>query len=117
VFRAIPGCSYDGEMKLRDARLCLDCDDVHADGMCPVCGSESFAFISRWVPAPEAARPPRPASSENAEIYRELLSAAAAPTSGRLLKRGLLGLTALGIAGLAWKSSRAAAGNQKEEVE
>jgi hypothetical protein len=104
-------------MKLRDARLCLDCDEVHNDGMCPICGSESFAFISRWVPLPDASRPPRPASSENAEIYRELLTAGTAPTGRRFLKRGLLGLTALGIAGLAWKSSRAAAGTQKEDVE
>lgn len=102
-------------MKLRDARLCLDCDEVHETGMCPGCGSESFAFVSRWVPAPDGARGPRPASSESAEIYRELLSTEAAPGDRRLLKRGLLGLTALGIAGLAWKSSRAAAGKQKEE--
>jgi len=41
-------------MKLRDARLCADCDEVYkAKGLyarCPSCGSESFALISRWVP-------------------------------------------------------------------
>lgn len=41
-------------MKLRDARLCADCDEVYeAAGLyaqCPACGSESFALISRWVP-------------------------------------------------------------------
>lgn len=41
-------------MKLRDARLCADCDEVYeAEGIyarCPSCGSESFALISRWVP-------------------------------------------------------------------
>lgn len=41
-------------MKLRDARLCIDCDEVYeAEGTyarCPSCGSESFALISRWIP-------------------------------------------------------------------
>lgn len=41
-------------MKLRDARLCINCDEVYeAEGIyarCPSCGSESFALISRWVP-------------------------------------------------------------------
>ena len=96
-------------MKLRDARLCLDCDEVHGDGMCPVCGSESFAYVSRWVPAPETNRAPRPATSEQAEVFRELLSGDGASPNRRLIKRGLLGLTALGLAGWAWRSARAAA--------
>ena len=41
-------------MKLKDARLCADCDEVYeAEGVyaqCPACGSEAFALISRWVP-------------------------------------------------------------------
>jgi hypothetical protein len=94
-------------MKLRDARLCLDCDDVHQEATCPVCGSESFAFLSRWVPVPEGTRAPAPATSEQAEVFRELLTPQ--PQNRRLLKRGLLGLTALGLAGWAWRSSRAAA--------
>src|SRR5687768_650338 len=101
-------------MKLRDARLCLDCDEVHAEAVCPGCGSESFAYLSRWVPAPEASRAPRPVTSEQAEVFRELLSSEPRPPNRWLLKRGLLGLTALGLAGLAWRSSRAAA-NQTTE--
>ncbi|MEW5745249.1 MAG: hypothetical protein AB1805_07435 [Nitrospirota bacterium] len=42
-------------MKLRDARLCLDCEEVYqAEGVlsatCPVCGSESVTLLCRWVP-------------------------------------------------------------------
>jgi hypothetical protein len=96
-------------MKLRDARLCLDCDEVHRDGMCPVCGSESFVYLSRWVPAPDSGRASRPATSEQADVFRELLTGERNPRNRRLLKRGLLGLTALGLAGWAWRSSRAAA--------
>lgn len=94
-------------MRLRDARLCLDCDEVHDATICPVCGSESFTYISRWVPVPDAERPQRPQPSEQANVYRELLADDQAAGRGRkLLKGGLLGLTALGIAGWAWRSSR-----------
>ena len=97
-------------MEIRKARLCLDCEDVHEEGRCPVCGSDSFAYLSRWVPTPEDGRrlPPKP--SPESEVYRELLTAdvETAPQR-RVLKRGLLGLTALGLAGWAWRSSRSAA--------
>ena len=37
-------------MQLRTARLCLDCDELHEQQVCPVCASEAFAFVTRWVP-------------------------------------------------------------------
>ena len=40
-------------MQLRDARLCLDCEELHDSQQCPTCASESFAFLTRWVPADE----------------------------------------------------------------
>ena len=96
-------------MRLSDARLCLDCDEVHQDGVCPVCGSESFAYISRWVPAPNPERAPRPPSTEQADLYRALLadeSPVQKPTKRQAVRGGLLGLTALGLVGWAWRSSR-----------
>ena len=93
-------------MRLRDARLCLDCDEVHEAAICPICGSESFTYISRWVPVPDTERAPRPESSEQADLYRELLSDHTPKSARRILKSGLLGLTALGLAGWAWRSSR-----------
>jgi len=102
-------------LDLRKARLCLDCEDVHEDARCPVCGSDSFAYLSRWVPAPEAGRRPRPVSSADAEVFEQLLTpdGGKPPADRRLLKRGLLGLTALGLAGWAWRTSRDAAGKQE----
>ena len=46
-------------MQLRKARLCLDCEELHDQWQCPVCASETFAFITRWMPAPERRKKPR----------------------------------------------------------
>ena len=51
-------------MQLRNARLCLDCEELHTEGACPVCASEAFAFVTRWIPvnvkSPRPRRPPPP---------------------------------------------------------
>jgi hypothetical protein len=43
-------------MQLRNARLCLDCEELHTEQQCPVCASESFVFVSRWVPIEDRRR-------------------------------------------------------------
>src|SRR5258705_11052910 len=48
-------------MQLRVARLCLDCEEIHEAQQCPACASETFAFLTRWVPAPERRSKPRSA--------------------------------------------------------
>jgi hypothetical protein len=47
-------------MQLNVARLCLDCEEVHDAQRCPVCASETFGYLTRWVPRIEAPRPPQP---------------------------------------------------------
>jgi hypothetical protein len=89
-------------MKLPNARLCLDCDEVHDQLQCPACASESFAFIKRWVAAPERGRTPvtNEERIEKAATYRALLEADAEPRlSRRLIKGGVAGLAVLGAAG------------------
>jgi len=111
-------------MQLRNARLCLDCEEVHDAQHCPACASESFAFITRWVPSPSGdgapaspqgvvrterrdhpAPPLEPTSRETLDTYRQLLSGQAPqPQSNwRLVKRGAVGLALFGLAGWAWK--------------
>jgi hypothetical protein len=38
-------------MRLRAARLCVNCEEVHEATACPACGSRNFAYLTRWVPA------------------------------------------------------------------
>jgi len=91
-------------MQLQTARLCLDCDEVHDGQQCPVCTSEAFAFLSRWVPAPERRIRPRPTSS-TAEVYRELTAPPAAKRRRRLLTPRNVGIAAVAMAG--WLVRRA----------
>jgi hypothetical protein len=91
-------------MQLHVARLCLDCQDVHDQQTCPVCGSESFAYISRWIPTPERRTVPRPVpTQEHADTYRQLLNPERPPAGlPRWATRGVFGLAAVSMAGWMW---------------
>jgi hypothetical protein len=100
-------------MQLRNARLCLDCEEVHDAQQCPACASESFAFITRWVPAPErrgrprAPEAPRP---DDLQAYRLMLDPDGPPSTGwTLVRRGALGLAVFGLAGWMWRRNAPAA--------
>jgi hypothetical protein len=115
-------------MQLRNARLCLDCEEVHDAAHCPACASESFAFITRWVPSPSAEGAAAPATAPNGaaiperrdrpdpilepetretlDTYRQLLndrSQQPPQSHWRFVKRGAVGLALFGLAGWAWK--------------
>ena len=53
-------------MQLRVARLCIDCEELHNADRCPLCASESYAFLASWLPSEERRRfrraPPAPAN-------------------------------------------------------
>jgi hypothetical protein len=102
-------------MQLRNARLCLDCDEVHEDQHCPVCASESFAFLTRWVPAGERRarqRPPEAAAAnrETIDTYKELLTASQEPrlSTWQLVRGGAVSLAVLGAAGWLLRKNSAA---------
>lgn len=93
-------------MQLRNARLCLDCEEVHDAHQCPACASETFAFITRWVPAPERRgrpRPPEPTRPEELQAYRLMLDRGQ-HSRWKLAGGSALGLALFGVAGWLWKS-------------
>jgi predicted nucleic acid-binding Zn ribbon protein len=105
-------------VRLSVARLCLDCEEVHAEGQCPVCGSETFGFLTRWVRSEIRSTPesvskvrravPPPDRQEAVQTYRELLDPERRRhRGGRLLTRGAVGLAMLGLARLVWRSGAA----------
>jgi hypothetical protein len=111
-------------MQLRTARLCLDCEEVHDQGQCPVCASETFTYLSRWVPTDERRRRPRldapapePRAPEAAasavkefDAYRRLATGDVAQPGGRhLLRKGVMGLAAVGVVGWLWGRKETAA--------
>ena len=89
-------------MQLRTARLCLDCEEVHDKPRCPACASETFTYMTHWIPAPERRHIPRPTTSPQAEVLRTLIAKEPDPgpsNSRRMLRQGVVGLTALGLVG------------------
>ena len=98
--------AYTEYMQLRNARLCLDCEEVHDSDQCPACASETFAFITRWVPAPERranVRGVEPQTTETLSTYKEMLSSGKGSHRWTLVKGGAMGLAAFGVAQWLWQ--------------
>jgi hypothetical protein len=91
-------------MQLRTARLCLDCEELHDQEHCPVCASEAFAFLTRWVPVDDRREqrrrptppPPRPNGMK------------------RLAKGGAFALAAVATGRWLWTSTRPQPQPQKD---
>jgi|SRR5687767_11833222 hypothetical protein len=83
-------------MQLRVARVCLDCEEVHDAQQCPVCASETFAFLTRWVPAPERRSQPRPPTIAPATPAR-------ASKHRAMIGYGVLGLGVVGLTRWWWR--------------
>jgi hypothetical protein len=76
-------------MQLRMARLCIDCEEIHDSPQCPVCASEAFEYVTRWVPTHERRTQPRPAAPPP--------SPPATHSKGKLVGFGILGLGIVGL--------------------
>ena len=105
-------------MQLRIARLCLDCEEIHDAQQCPVCASEMFAYMTRWVPAPERRDVSRQTPSPRADVYAALTEEKGRTSPrGRMLKGGVLGLTAVGLVGWFMRNPRAAVEKPRKDTE
>lgn len=88
-------------MQLRHARLCLNCEEVHASAHCPACASERFAYVTRWIPPEERRTEPRTGPGRTVQL---------APANDgarmRWVKRGATGVAVLAASRLLWNLSR-----------
>ena len=96
-------------MQLRGARLCLDCEELHDKDRCPVCASDAFAYLSRWVPATERRsgrrHPSRPVES--------------ASKASKLAKAGAAGIALVALGRWVWQVTQpggAAGAGSKESA-
>ena len=74
--------------------MCLDCEELHEQQQCPVCASESFAFLTRWIPADERRR--RPNRPQKAE--------APAPNTGWITS-GIAGVAMIAVGRWLWRKT------------
>ncbi len=88
-------------MQLRHARLCLNCEEVHASAHCPVCASERFAYVTRWIPPEERRTEARTAPGRTVSV-----PATPPPPRMRWVKRGAAGVAVLAASRLLWNLSR-----------
>ena len=98
-------------MHLSVARLCLDCQEIHSDDRCPVCTSEAFGFITRWVKVDAQSRSvPKDEAAANAarvDNYRQILNPAPKrSTAARWLRKGGLVVAAGYLARLGWLAAQ-----------
>jgi hypothetical protein len=98
-------------MQLRVARLCLDCEEIHDAQVCPVCASESFAFISRWIEVPERRHQARPVTKRDPSTDGKPAAKSVAGT----VMRGAAGLAALTFAGWLWQRTKAPGDSEPDE--
>lgn len=93
-------------MQLRVARLCLDCEEIHEEAQCPLCASEAFVYLTRWIPVDDR-RPRRRAQRQ----------AGATPRVSRIVKGGAVGLAVLATARWLWRNSPAGDAPASEDAE
>jgi hypothetical protein len=105
----LPLAHYNRSMHLSVARLCLDCQEIHDDDRCPVCTSEAFGFITRWVKVeapPHRVSPNQAHAVDSARVdsYRQILNPGPRrSTAGKWLRKGGLVVAAGYLARLGWQ--------------
>jgi hypothetical protein len=88
-------------MQLRQTRLCLDCEELHRADRCPICASEAFVYLTRWIPADERRSRRREEPAPTAPT-----PPAHAPGMSRWLARGAAGLVLVATGRWLWNSVR-----------
>ena len=107
-------------MHLSLARLCLDCQEIHEADRCPVCTSEAFGFMTRWVKvdgAPARVSPPEQSAGRTSRVdsYRQILNPAPQRSrAARWLRKGGLVVAAGYLARWGWQIAADHTRSQRE---
>ena len=86
-------------MQLRGTRLCLDCEELHREDRCPVCASDAFAYLTRWVKVEERREKRRGVAPQRPAAPTPL------PGLARWLTGGAAGLVLVATGRWLWKST------------
>jgi hypothetical protein len=84
--------------------MCLDCEEIHEQPQCPICASETFVFLAKWIPV-----------EERRARRRSVKPAPQTSPATRWAKRGAVGLAALALSGWLWQTSRPSAEDETRE--
>ncbi len=38
-------------MQLKEAKICLDCEEIFTTKACPLCGRENYVNLENWIPS------------------------------------------------------------------
>jgi hypothetical protein len=87
-------------MQLRGTRLCLDCEELHREDRCPVCASDAFAYLTRWVKVVERR------AKRREDTPRPPAVPAPPPGLSRWVARGAAGLVLVATGRWLWNSAR-----------
>ena len=97
-------------MELRAAKLCLDCEEVHTDQMCPICASESFAYLTRWIPVSD-----RPQVRRSQSVVPPPVDITN-NSSLRWARRGAAGVVLVAISQWLWRNTALSNGRNPARV-
>ena len=94
-------------MRLRVSRLCLDCEEIHEEQQCPVCSSEAFAYLTRWVPVVERRKHRLPTATN---VVPQKTGIA------RWAQRGVVGLALVSVGRWWWQSDHLTEASDRAKV-
>ena len=52
-------------MKLQNAKLCLNCEEIYVGPVCPKCATPHYVYVTNWIQSLE--------NNDNAKMLRDIL--------------------------------------------
>jgi len=52
-------------MKLQNAKLCLNCEEIYVGPVCPKCATPHYVYVTNWIQSLE--------NNDNAKMLRDII--------------------------------------------